>query len=264
MTGMPIWYELMTLDIDAVREFYRAVIGWEIPASGSPVGTGAMDYRAIQRADGGMAGGALQMSQDMLDHGARPGWLAYFHVDDVAAAVAQVESLGGKTHMPPRTIDVGTMAMVADPQGAPFYLMAPVPPADRPDAKSDVWDREKAEHCRWIELATTDAPAAREFYTRLLGWKSDNAMPMGAAGDYLFVECEGNAIGAINPMIRQGQPPMWLLYFGVDSIARAIEAAKANGGTVIHGPHEVPGGDHVFVAADPARATIAFVGPKGE
>jgi predicted enzyme related to lactoylglutathione lyase len=57
---------------------------------------------------------------------------------------------------------------------------------------------------------------------------------------------------------------MWLLYLGVDSIARAVEAARANGGSVINGPHEVPGGDHVFVATDPAGAMIAFVGPKGE
>jgi predicted enzyme related to lactoylglutathione lyase len=264
MTGMPIWYELMTSDIAAVREFYRAVAGWEIPASGSPVGAGAMDYRAIQRGDGGMAGGVMQMSQDMIDGGARPGWLPYFHVADVPAAVARAESLGGQTHMPPRAIDVGTMAMVADPQGAPFYVMDPIPPADRPDAKSDAWDREKAGHCRWNELATTDAPAAREFYTKLLGWKSETSMPMGERGDYLFVECEGNPIGAINPWIGEHQPPMWLPYFGVESIAHAVDAAKANGGAVINGPHEVPGGDHVFVATDPGGATVAFVGPKGE
>ncbi len=263
MTGMPIWYELMVPDIGAVRDFYRAVAGWEIPESGSPVGAGNMDYRGIQRSDGGMAGGVMQMSRDMIRGGAKPRWLTYFQVEDVAATVAQVEALGGKIHMPPRTIEVGTMAMVADPQGAPFYVMDPVPPTDNPDAKSDVWDREKAGHCRWIELATTDAPAAKEFYTSLLGWTSDRSMPMGERGDYLFVECEGNQIGAINPWIGENQPPMWLLYLGVDNVARAIEIAKANGGTVINGPHEVPGGDHVFVATDPASATVAFVGPKG-
>jgi predicted enzyme related to lactoylglutathione lyase len=65
-------------------------------------------------------------------------------------------------------------------------------------------------------------------------------------------------------MIREGQHPMWLVYLGVDSIARAVEAAKANGGTVINGPHEVPGGEHVFIAVAPDGATVGFVGPKGE
>ena len=263
MTGMPIWYELMTPDIDAVRDFYRAVIGWEIPASGSPVGTGAMDYRAIQRADGGMAGGALQMSQDMLDHGARPGWLAYFHVEDVPATVARLEALGGKTHMPPRTIDVGTMAMVSDPQGAPFYVMDPIPPADNPDARSDVWDRAKAGHCRWNELSTSDAPAALEFYSDLLSWVSPDKMPMGERGDYHFIRAENQRIGAISPWLNEGQQPAWLFYLGVGDIGRAHEAAKANGGTNVGDPHEVPGGDHVFSANDPTGARVAFVGPKG-
>jgi len=99
MTGMPIWFELMTVDPDAVRDFYRAVVGWEIGASGMTAGGGDNDYRAIQRSDGGMAGGVLGMGQDMIDHGAKPGWVAYFHVDDVPAALAQLEGMGGKTWM---------------------------------------------------------------------------------------------------------------------------------------------------------------------
>jgi predicted enzyme related to lactoylglutathione lyase len=263
MTGMPIWFELMTVDPDAVRDFYRAVVGWEIGASGMTAGGGDNDYRAIQRSDGGMAGGVLGMGQDMIDHGAKPGWVAYFHVDDVPAALAQLEGMGGKTWMGPRTVEVGTIAMVADPQGAPFYVMDPTPPADRPDAKSDVWDREKAQRCRWIELITADAPAAREFYRDLLGWQFNDVMPMGERGDYLFIDHDGHRLGAISPWIGEGQPPMWRFYFGVAEIGAAFEAAKANGGTVMQEPHEVPGGDHTFVVTDPAGAQVAFVGAKG-
>jgi predicted enzyme related to lactoylglutathione lyase len=263
MTGMPIWFELMTPDPAAVAPFYRAVGGWDIPAQGTAMPNGS-EYREIKRADGGNLGGVLTLTKEMQDGGARPGWLSYFHVKGAEDACAKAESMGATVHMAPTKMHVGTLAMLADPQGAAFYLMDPVPPADNPDAKSDVWDREKAGHCRWIELATTDAPAAKAFYTSLLGWTSERSMPMGERGDYLFLECEGNAIGAINPWIGENQPPVWLLYLGVDSVARAIEAAKANGGSVINGPHEVPGGDHVFVATDPAGATIAFVGPKGD
>ena len=263
MTGRPIWFELMTPDIGAVREFYRAVVGWEIADSGMSVGTGNMDYRAIQRSDGGMAGGVLAMSRDMIDNGAKPGWLPYFEVDDVAAAVVQIKELGGPIWMPPRTIEAGTMAMVADPQGAPFYVMDPIPPADQPNATSDVWDAMKAQHCRWIELATTDAPAAHEFYRAVLGWRFDNVMPMGPAGDYLFIQHGDEQLGAISPIMRDGWPPNWLCYFGVEEIDAAFAAASASGGTVLQQPHEVPGGLHVFTATDPAGALVAFVGPKG-
>lgn len=264
MTGMPIWYELMTTRLANIAPFYRAVGGWEIPDKGNPMPNGS-EYAEVVRPDGGNLGGVMPLTQAMRDGGARPGWLPYFHVADVDATAAAAEKMGGATPMPAFDIPgVGRLAMIADPQGAPFYVMDPTPPARDPNARSDVWDREKPGHCRWNELATTDAPAAKDFYTRLLGWTSDRSMPMGERGDYLFIECEGHPIGAINPWMAENQPPMWLLYLGVDSIARAIEAAKANGGSVVNGPHEVPGGDHVFVATDPAGAMIAFVGPKGE
>jgi predicted enzyme related to lactoylglutathione lyase len=263
MTGMPIWYELMTHDPAAVAAFYRAVGGWDIPAAGNAMPNGS-EYREIKRSDGGNLGGVLTLTQPMREGGATPGWIPYFHVEGVEDACTAVEAMGGKTHMPPTSMHVGTLAMVADAQGAPFYLMDPIPPANDPNARSDVFDEAKAGHCRWNELATTDAPAARDLYSSVLGWEFNDAMPMGERGDYLFIDCEGRRIGAINPWIGENQPPMWLLYLGVDSIARALQAAQANGGTVINGPHEVPGGEHVFIATDPAGARVGFVGSRGE
>lgn len=263
MTGMPIWYELMTPDPDAVAEFYRTVGGWQIGAAGMAAGSGNNDYRAIQRADGGMLGGVLKLSQDMSDNGAKPGWIPYFHVADVDAAVTKLKDMGGSLWMGPRKIEVGTIAMVADPQGAPFYLMDPVPPAGNPDAKSDVFDEKKSGHCRWNELSTSDAPGALEFYSALLGWVSPDKMPMGERGDYFFLRAEDQRIGAISPWLNEGQSPMWLFYLGVDDIDRAHAAAKANGGTDVGDPHDVPGGDYIFTANDPAGARIAFVGNKG-
>lgn len=264
MTGMPIWYELMAPDPNAVAEFYRAVGGWTIGAAGMIAGGGNNDYRAIQRPDGGMLGGVLKLSQDMIANGAKPGWIPYFHVADVGAAATRLKDMGGSLWMGPRTIEVGTIAMVSDPQGAPFYLMDPIPPAGNPDAKSDVFDEKKAGNCRWNELSTTDAPGALEFYSDLLGWVSPDKMPMGERGDYFFVTSEERRIGAISPWLNEGQHPAWLLYLGVDDIGRAHEAAKTNGGTGVNDPHEVPGGDYIFTANDPGGARIAFVGPKGE
>lgn len=263
MTGMPIWYELMTPDPAGVAAFYRAVGGWDIPAQGAAMPNGS-EYREIKRPDGGNLGGALTITKAMQDGGARAGWIPYFHVKGVEDAVAKADARGATTHMAPTKMHVGTLAMVADPQGAPFYLMDPIPPADMPDAKSDVFDEAKPGHCRWNELSTSDAPGAFDFYADLLGWESKDKMPMGARGDYLFVDAEGRRIGAISPWLNEGQQPMWQLYLGVDDIGRAHEAATANGGTAVGDPHEVPGGDWVFAANDPAGARVAFVGPKGD
>ena len=53
--------------------------------------------------------------------------------------------------LPPMDAPFGTMAMLGDPQGAPFYLMTPIPPPDQPDAVSDVflWEAATEEIMQW-------------------------------------------------------------------------------------------------------------------
>jgi len=260
--GRPIWYELMTPDPGAVRPFYRAVLGWDIPEDRVSTPTGH-PYWMIGRADGGFAGGVLLLTPEMTVGGARPGWLPYFHVADVAAAVDKAAGLGAKVWLPPMDTEHGTMAMLGDPQGASFYVMDPVPPADHPEAASDVFKAKAPGHCAWNELETTDEPGATAFYTALFGWNADNAMPMGDKGDYRFIEAGGEPIGAINPWMADYMKVGWLPYFGVADIDAAKAAAENSGGTVTHDIHEVPGGDMIFTATDPAGAPVGFVGPKG-
>ena len=62
--------------------------------------------------------------------------MGYIGVDDVDATVAQIEAKGGKALMPAFDIPQGRIAMVADPQGNPFYVMKPVPPAGRKTSKA--------------------------------------------------------------------------------------------------------------------------------
>jgi hypothetical protein len=261
--GQPIWYELMTPDPIGVTPFYRATLGWEVPAEGHAMPNGS-HYREIARADGGFAGGVLTLTPAMAGGGAHAGWMIYFNVDDVDAAVAKAASLGASVHMPPMTMEgVGRMAMLEDPQGAAFYLMKPTPPADRPDAQSDVFKSKAPGHAWWNELETTDEPAATAFYKGLFGWSMKNTMPMGDKGDYRFIEQGGEQIGAINPWMADYMTVGWLPYFGVADIQAARDAAQATGGTVTHDIHAVPTGDFIFTATDPAGAAIAFVGPKG-
>jgi len=49
----------------------------------------------------------------------------YVQVDDVAAALAKAESLGGKTQVPPVEIPAGTFAWFADPDGNTIGLWKP-------------------------------------------------------------------------------------------------------------------------------------------
>jgi len=253
-----IWYELMTPDAEGSKAFYDAVVGWEIGDEGPPEYGG---YRMIGRSDGKFAGGILPITPEMQHNGARPTWLGYINVSDVDEAAQAIEQAGGKTLMIHDVPNVGRIAMVADPQGAPFYIMKPIPPADDPNAKSDVFEPNTAQHCRWNELSTSDPVAARRFYGDQFGWTTEQFMPMGEHGEYRFIEQNGVTIGAIAGAMN-GQQPHWRYYFGVPSIAKAKEVAEAKGGKILVGPMEVPGGDHIVIGLDPQGAEFALVGAQ--
>lgn len=259
-TGSFIWYELMTSDADAASAFYGAVVGWSVSPKDPAA---AMDYRFIGRSDGGMNGGVMQLTDDMRENGARPAWIPYLYVPDVDKAVGAILDDGGKLLMPKHTIPQGSFAMVTDPQGVPFYVMCPVPPPGKTEARSDVFSPSEVQRVRWNELASPDLEGAKAFYAMHFGFEFNNSMPMGPMGDYCFIDHHGQVLGAVMQG-QPGQPPLWLPYFGVPSTLAAKAAIEANGGTVLHGPHEVPGGGWIVVAADPAGAAFGVVGPKGE
>lgn len=255
-----IWYELMTPDPDAAAQFYGAVVGWTVEAHSDPAD--GQDYRMIVRSDGGNAGGVLKLTSEMQAGGARPVWLGYLSVDDVDAAVAAIEAEGGKVQMPATDIEVGRIAMIADPQGAPIYLMKPRPPAGQEGMVSDVFAPMDAQHVRWNELQSSDADGSVAFYTRHFGWTQEGDMDMGPMGKYRFVQKNGVGIGAIMPRMPQVPHSIWTYYAGVDDIDRATEAVKAGGGQVTDGPQEIPGGEFAVNAVDPQGAAFGLVGPR--
>jgi hypothetical protein len=256
-TGDFIWYELMTTDADGAKDFYDAVVGWDI-GEGAPEFGG---YRMIGRSDGKFAGGVLPLTGEMQQHGAHPMWLGYIHVADVDDEVAAIERAGGKGLMTHDVPNVGRIAMVTDPQGAPFYVMKPIPPAGDPNAKSDVYSREAPQRVAWNELATSEQQGALDFYTGQFGWTKGEAMPMGEMGTYQLLSHGGDTIGAIMTKAPD-KPSRWRFYVRVDDVDRAKSTIEAKGGTVAHGPMEVPGGDRVLIGIDPQGAEFALVSGK--
>jgi predicted enzyme related to lactoylglutathione lyase len=246
----------MTPDAEGSKAFYDAVIGWNI-------GEGVAEYngyRMIGTADDGFTGGVLPITDEMQQHGARPTWLGYLNARDVDAKLAEIESAGGKTLMGATDIpNVGRIAMVADPQGAPFYVMKPIPPEGKENQASTVFSPTDQGRCAWNELSTSDPVAARQFYGQQFGWTSDNFMPMGEHGEYRFIDNEGLTLGAIAGAM-EGQHPHWRFYFRVPSVGSAKQTVEAKGGKVIMGPMEVPGGDRIVIGIDPQGAEFALVG----
>lgn len=261
-----IWYELMTSDHAAAEAFYGPLVGWKFSSDAA--------YRHIEASEGHI-GGILQLSPEMTSGGARAGWLGYVMVDDVDKTVASITADGGQVHMPARDLEgVGRMAMVADPQGATFYVMRPSPPpgVENPESFAFSYDRPRTGHCAWNELASSDPEGAKRFYAKQFGWVKDGEMDMGPMGNYEFLRHAGRApdgapmghgvLGAVMPKMPAMPVSSWTFYFRVPDIDAANAAITAGGGTVVQEPVEIPGGEFSLVAADPQGAAFGLVGPR--
>lgn len=106
----------------------------------------------------------------------------------------------------------------------------------------------------WIELATSDAAAARSFYTQLFGW-TVNEIPMGDQGTYFILRKAGRDAAALYQDERM--PPNWMSYIAVKDVDATVEQAKALGGQVNAGPFDVFESGRMAVLSDPQGAHFA-------
>jgi predicted enzyme related to lactoylglutathione lyase len=113
--GTPIWNELLTPDIGRATQFYSDVLG--LLAEENPLSTGS--YTTLS-AGGRKIAGAMDPME-----GAPPQWNVYFNVVDVEESLAVADALGAKVITPPFDAEgSGRVAVLTDPQGAMFCLMA--------------------------------------------------------------------------------------------------------------------------------------------
>ena len=248
LLGRPLWFELMTTDMKAAEAFYRPVVGWTaVPFEGSP-----QPYSMFTRS-GEVPVAGFMTKPDEVD--APPFWAMYIGVPALEDAAAHVKRLGGREMSPVIEVpDIGRMQMMTDPQGAAFYIYEPASTDQPPEGAPDVGE------ASWLELMTTDVPAAMTFYNVVFGWQPSEAMDMGELGTYqMFNRPHGMIGGMMNkPPELAAVPPNWQIYFRVPDINAAVERIKANGGQILNGPMEVPGGDWIVNAMDPQGAAFSL------
>ncbi|TLY75153.1 MAG: VOC family protein [Gammaproteobacteria bacterium] len=240
--GRFIWHELLTTDTAAAAAFYPRVVPWRTQPSSMP---GYTLWMAGQTQIGGL------MAQPQEAGGPPPHWLIYVGTPSVDASCLQAQSLGARVLKAPADIpNVGRFAVLSDPQGATFALFTPgggPPPGAEPPQGG----------FSWHELATTDVAGAVRFYGELFGWRRGRAHDMGAMGTYQIFELAGNQAGGMCNVQGPSIPPSWLSYVHVADSNRAVAAAKAAGGRLMHGPIEVPGGTWIALMMDPQGGAFA-------
>jgi predicted enzyme related to lactoylglutathione lyase len=249
--GSFVWYDLLTSDPGAAVAFYKDVVGWESQSLGS-------EYTMFAAAQGPLAG-ATTLPEKAKKAGAPPHWTSNVKVADVDATCAKVKELGGRVLTEPSDYpNVGRLAVIADPQGAPLNVF-------KPNQAMQARDATKPGEFTWSELLADDHETVFRFYAALFGWEKradyDTAM-----GKYLLFTAGGKDVGGMFTKPKaMPAPPHWLYYVEVPDLDGAIEKAKSKGAKLLNGPMEVPGGARIAQLDDPQGAGFALhqVAKKG-
>jgi hypothetical protein len=255
--GRFVWADLLTTDPVAAQSFYTKVTGWTVAGSDA-----RQSYRVWENRGTGI-GGVTSLPDNLRETGAPPHWLPYIGVSSVAETAARTKALGGAVHVEPRDIpSVGRFAVLGDLQGVVFAVLTP------PRAQPDNDGPSAIGEFSWHELMTTDHEKAFDFYHDLFGWEKTGDFDMGPDGTYQLYGREGSAAagsdhayplgGMFNKPDAVAGPAAWILYVKVEDIEKSKETVEREGGRIVNGPMEVPGGDWIVQCTDPQGGFFAL------
>lgn len=122
MPAPVVHFEIGCKNLDAARSFYGQLFGWEFPP-GPPQMAMVSNLGPFAPAPTQGIGGHISS----LGHEPHQYVTFYVQVDDLAATLAQVEKMGGKTLVPPTEVpDMGHFAWFTDPEGNAIGLWKPM------------------------------------------------------------------------------------------------------------------------------------------
>jgi uncharacterized protein len=249
--GRFAWYELLTTDVAAAKQFYRDVVGWD----SQDATTAAFAYNLFTSSSGAVAG-LMELPEEGRRMGATPRWIGYVAVDDIDATADRLRKLGGTIYVPPTDSNIGRVSIVADAQAVDFALVGGLNLEPQPavsDAPGQVG---------WHELVAVDGTKAFAFYAELFGWKKAEA-PKGEEAYQLFA-ADGVTMGGTFSKFPHERFPFWLYYFNVADVAQAAARVRAGGGRIAQGPTELPDGGWIVRCVDPQGAIFALQGRSSQ
>ena len=113
----------------------------------------------------------------------------------------------------------------------------------------------------WVDLATTDVAAARDFYAEVFGWSDDGHPETG----YTIFRKDGAAVAGLMPQseeqARHGVGPAWTTYVCVQNADAAAARAAELGGSIGVPAFDLEATGRMAVVADPQGAVFALWQP---
>jgi predicted enzyme related to lactoylglutathione lyase len=240
-TGSTSWHDLVTRDLETSQEFAAEVFGWNF---GETKSGKKLDY-VVASVDGRPIAGLAQAKETGINTSQ---WLTYLTVPDLDAMIARATAAGASVAIQPMKLkDRGRVAVLLDPQGAPFGLIqGGAPAAQGAAAPVNAWI--------WHELFTRDVDAAARFYEKVFGVRR-RVVKVGDAEHLLLQVDTVPVVGVLqspSPEIR----PNWLPFVRVADVSAVVGKTTELGGRVILAPRPDVRNGTVAIIADPTGAAV--------
>jgi uncharacterized protein len=247
-TGAPCWLELSTSDVARARSFYGELFGWTSEEPNDEFGGYFNFSKDADQVAGGIA----------VQPGGVPNvWTVYLATEDAAATADAISASGGTVMMPPmQVMDLGTMAIAADPGGAVVGLWQPgthkgFTMLGEPGTPS------------WFELHTRAYEASIAFYRDAFKW---DVFVMADTPEFRYTtqgENDSATAGIMDASMFPDVPVQWSVYFESADVDASLVQAVALGGTVWEPAQDTPYGRMARVT-DPMGTSFRLRGPNTE
>lgn len=241
--GTPCWVDLSVDDLARAREFYSGVFGWDIQ-EGPPEAGGY----SLAEVDGQPVAG---IGPKMGGPDTPTAWTTYIASENADDTTAKIKAAGGSVMVEPMDVmDVGRMAVAADPGGAVFGVW-------QARAHTGVRRANEPGSLVWNENMSRDFEGNKAFYRSVFGY--DYGDMSSEDFKYATLDLNGRPAGGIGE-IGNGQDgaARWSTYFGVSDTDATLAKVTQMGGRVIQPAFDSPYG-RMAVAADNQGAVFSIM-----
>jgi predicted enzyme related to lactoylglutathione lyase len=247
------WHDLETARPAEAKKFYLDLFHWN--TKDVPMGDGGQSYTVLTKKNENVAG-LFPMPKESQSKGMNTHWNTYIAVDNIQESTKKAKSLGATLLAEPFKMgDQGYMAVIKDPTGATVNLWKST------NSEDSALVNEEGAPC-WNELITQNLNQARDFYSKLFGWKIE--AQKGSKVPYYVAKLGSERIGGMietTPTLRNALPgpSTWITFFQVDACNRTAESAKKQGGTIVVEPTTAPHFGTFSLIKDPQGSVFSVM-----
>jgi uncharacterized protein len=240
--GLPNWIDVIVDSSEKrveLQAFLNTLFDWTWD-----VGTEEMGYYSVASFNGEPVMGLGQ------GEGAKGDWTVYFKTSAIDSSIEHAQGLGATVNFPAMAImDIGSMALLTDPQGASFGFWQPnefhgFNIAYEPNAPG------------WFDHVSPDPAAASAFYVALTGQE------LLAPGPEMRILHHGEQWFASISHDQVNREPRWNPIFVVDSLERIRERVPRHGGSILIEEMKVPG-SALCIFTEPVNGSVMSVMQAG-